>query len=59
MAASTFHLAMFATQWEMGLLVVVEQNFFPSPLDMAAFAFRAKAALMLVIFLVAGQTIRL
>lgn len=57
--AGAFSVAMLAGQRKFGFFAMIKKDFFPSALDMAAFAFRAKTAFMLVILLVAGRTIRL
>lgn len=55
-AADAFHFMMFSKKRILGCLVVIEQDFFPSPIRMASFTFRPKVALVFVILLVTLDT---
>ena len=56
-AAAAFNFFMLGEQRILGLLCMVEQNFFPFSLDMATFAFGAKTAFVFIVFLVTGKTV--
>lgn len=57
--ADAFCIPVFAQQRVFGFLVMVEDNLFPAFFDMASFAFRTKAALMLIVFFMARKAIHL
>jgi len=58
-AADAFRIFVLSNQWIFGLLVMVENDFFPALFVMAGFAFGTEVTLVFVVFLVAGQTIHL
>lgn len=58
-AADAFRVMVLSEQRILGLLVVVEDNFFPALFVMTGFALGPKIPLVLIVFLVARQAIHL
>jgi hypothetical protein len=57
-AAAAFCLFVLTDEWIFGFLVMIKQDIFPAPLGVARFTLLSKTALVLVIFLVTGITLR-